>query len=544
MASIFVTTSLPYANGPLHLGHLLEHIQADIWVRFKKMQGNRCVFVSGDDAHGSAIMLSAEKEGVSSEDYIQTIWQQHRRDLDDAQIDFDVFHSTRSEENRQLVHEFYEKLQSSDMFVEKSITQAYDVKKSMFLPDRYIKGSCPKCGALDQYGDHCEVCGATYMPGDLVNPYSVLTGSKPETRRSKHIFLHLSKSEVVLKQWFEKSKLQGPVKNKLQEWIKKGLVDWDVTRDAPYFGFEIPGRDRQYFYVWMDAPIGYLAALKKYSDEGDHQLFCDVWAPDSDWTVVHFIGKDIVNFHGVFWPVMLHHAGFRQPDELFVHGFLTINGEKMSKSRGTFVTARAFLNDFSSEYLRYYFAAKLSQTVSDIDLSWEDFSNRCNADLVGKVINIGSRSASFIHKYFDGNLCSLSSDHHPLIQNFKDASIQIAEYYDHKSYHFAVRDIMVLADQVNQFIDAKKPWLMVKDKNNLNQVHEICTLSLYMFRILMVYLSPILPTTSRRVAAFFDEPVFTWASAQDACSERKIMHFPRLLERVDLVTWFESRSKV
>ena len=542
MTKYFVTTSLPYANGPLHLGHLLEHIQADIWVRFLREQGHTCVFVSGDDAHGSAIMLAAEKKAMEPEAYVDSIYRSHKSDLEAADISFDCYHSTRSTENIQLVKDLYTKLEANGCFVEKTITQAYDESRSMFLPDRYIKGRCPKCGAADQYGDHCEVCGATYAPADLLDAYSVLSASKPSQRDSQHIFFKLSGCETWLKTWLEKAQLQAPVKNKLGEWLTKGLIDWDITRDSPYFGIQIPGRKHQYFYVWMDAPVGYMAALQAF-EKSSGQQDLGVWtlSSDNDWQIVHFIGKDIVNFHGVFWPAVLKSAGYRQPDNLHVHGFLTINGEKMSKSRGTFVQAREYLEDFSSEYLRYYFAAKLNDQVSDIDLNWEDFSNRCNADLVGKLVNIASRSSGFVHKFFDGQLQPVSETESELLCSVIEAKSLIVSLYQRKAFQSVVREVMTCADQVNQYIDHHKPWLMAKEESNREHLWEVVSTALHAFKCLMTYLSPVLPKTAQATADFFNQATLDWAVAESKATRINI--FPRMLERIDLVSWNHARSQ-
>jgi methionyl-tRNA synthetase len=539
MANYFVTTSLPYANGPLHLGHLLEHIQADIWVRFKKMQGHTCVFVSGDDAHGSAIMLSAEKKQQSPEDYIHGVWQSHCNDLKDAQIGFDLFYTTRSEHNRKQVSDMYQLLEAHGYINEKNIKQAYDDEKQMFLPDRYIKGACPTCGACDQYGDNCEQCGATYLPSELKDPYSVLTGSIPSEKESKHAFFALSACQDRLTAWLASADLQEPVKNKLGEWLEVGLQDWDITRDAPYFGFAIPGRDQQYFYVWMDAPIGYLSTLQRYDEIHKTTLFDEVWQPDSAWQVWHFIGKDIVNFHGVFWPSVLSCCNLHTPTGLHVHGFLTINGEKMSKSRGTFVTARQYLDAHHADYLRYYMAAKLNATVVDMDLNWDDFSKRCSSDLVGKVVNIGSRSASFIHKYFDAKVLALPSST-PLLQGMTQQKASIEKHYDERSFSQVVKEIMLLADQVNQYIDQEQPWKKAKDPSQLADVHLVCSSALHAFKLLMTYLAPIIPDTSDKVAKMFGQQALLWSDIGHFDRAFSIEVFPRLLERIDFAAWFEK----
>lgn len=528
---ICVTTALPYANGDLHLGHILEQIQADIWCRFQKMRGVECMFVGGDDAHGTAIMLSAEKKNISPEDWIAEVWQRHHQDLKDFHIDMDMFYTTRSEENQALVATIYQRLQDNQVVVTKQVKQAYDETAGMFLPDRFIRGTCPKCGAQDQYGDHCEQCSAYYLPTELKNPYSVISQTTPVERSSEHIFFALSQLGETLSSWIHSADLQASVKNKLTEWLDAGLQDWDISRDAPYFGFKIPGYQDKYFYVWMDAPVGYMAALAHY--DGQHQTdYCkQVYATDSDWELVHFIGKDLVNFHGVFWPMVLTKSGHRPPSSLHVHGFITINGEKMSKSKGTFITARSYLDRLSPDYLRYYFACKMSDSVVDIDLNWNDFIARCNADLVGKVINIGSRTASFIHKYFSGQLAT-SLDDDALYQQFLDAGETVAQCYEQKKYHQAVREIMLLADMANQYVDSKKPWQMVKQPDALDEVGRVCTTAMHLFWVLSVYLSPVIPETSGKMSAVFGRNVTVWDDAKICFYGQNVTVFPRVLERL------------
>lgn len=529
---LFVTTSLPYANGQLHLGHILENIQADIWVRYQKSTGNECVFISGDDAHGSAIMLSAQKNNVSAEEWVDKIREDHYADLKGFNIDYDVFHTTRSSENKKIVYEIYENLKKENHFAIKNIKQLYDEKKEMFLPDRFIKGTCPKCKAKDQYGDHCEKCGSTYDPTDLIDVYSTLSNSKPVLRESEHVFFKLSEMQDVLDGWLHKSDLQDPVRNKLLEWFKSGLKDWDISRDSPYFGFVIPGYENKYFYVWMDAPVGYLAGLLSYDLKNNKNLLDEIWKnKNTSWERHHFIGKDIVYFHGLFWPATLLCSGFNAPTSIHAHGFLTIEGEKMSKSRGTFINAKDFLAKLSPEYLRYYFACKLSDGVSDMDLSWDDFINRCNSDLVGKIINIGSRSCGFIHKYFEGSLAS-SLDSEELFNEFIDFKLKIQQGYEDKLFSQVIRDITKLADKANKYVDKMKPWVMVKDSEKFEKVHMVITTSLHLFRLIMLYLQPVLPETAKKVAKIFNQESLDWDKFDQKLLGQEVTSFPRLIERI------------
>lgn len=532
-SGICVTTALPYANGDLHLGHILEQIQADIWCRFQKLQGQKVLFVGGDDAHGTAIMLSAEKNNVTPDAWIADIWERHLSDIRGFNIDMDMFYTTRSDENKALVEDIYTRLQANGSIVTKLVEQAYDEKASMFLPDRFIRGACPKCGAEDQYGDHCEQCSAYYLPTELKNPYSVISNTTPVKRTSEHVFFHLSQKSDMLRDWLQTADLQSSVANKLAEWLDEGLQDWDISRDAPYFGFKIPGYDDKFFYVWMDAPVGYMASVAKYDKENQTNYLQDVFGEGSDWQLIHFIGKDLVNFHGVFWPTVLSSSQHRPPSSLHVHGFITVNGEKMSKSKGTFVTARDYLNALSPEYLRYYFACKLSDSVVDIDLNWQDFVQRCNSDLVGKVINIGSRSSSFIHKYFSGRLAETLDDEN-LYQTFLDQGQKISQLYHQKKYHLVTKEIIALADMANQYVDSKKPWQMAKDSSQLEAVGEVCTTALHLFWVLAVYLQPIIPETSSKVFAIFSEKVTTFDDASKRFTGASISVFPRVLERLSL----------
>lgn len=530
---ILVTAALIYANGPVHLGHLVEYIQADIWSRFQKMRGNQCLYLCADDTHGTPIMLSAKKLDVTPEQLISQVYEEHKKDFAEFHIEFDCFHSTHSEENKQLTEEFYTRMQAKNDIAVRAISQAYDPKEQMFLPDRYVKGECPRCGAVDQYGDNCEVCGATYSPQDLKNPISVVSGVAPIAKDSEHYFFQLPKYTKFLKDWIQNAKIQEGVKNKLLEWFKEGLKDLDISRDAPYFGFKIPGTEDKYFYVWLDAPIGYLAVLKKYCAQHPEINFDEYWGKNSKAELYHFIGKDIVNFHAIFWPAILTAADHRTPNGIFVHGYLTVNGNKMSKSRGTFITARQYLENFNPECLRYYFAAKLNGRVEDIDFNFTDFMQRVNSDLVGKVVNIASRCASFIHKYFDGKLiANISTENNNLINEFIVRGDEIAENYETLDFGAAVRDIMKLADIANQYIDEKKPWSMIKEEGKQQEVHEVCTMGINFFHLLMVYLKPILPETAKKVEEFLNIPAMNWESRTRVLLDHQINPFVPLMQRI------------
>ena len=531
---IFVTTSLPYANGPLHLGHLLENVQADIWVRFQRSMGNKCVFVSGNDAHGSAIMLSAEKQGITADEWVEFIASQHRADLFDFGISFDIMQSTRSAANASMVEHMYQRLQHAGCFANRPIQQLYDASKLMFLPDRFVKGACPRCGVSDQYGDNCEVCGATYAATELLEPYSVLSKTVPELRQSEHVFFLLSQCQHPLMQWLTTAQLQEPVRNKLREWFEFGLKDWDVSRDAPYFGFLIPGYKDKYFYVWLDAPIGYLSGLQTYSQQQGDDLFTKIFVePESLWEIHHFIGKDIIYFHGLFWPAMLQAAGYRPPTSLHAHGFLSIEGSKMSKSRGSFITIRDYLQQLSPEYIRYYFASKLADSVADLDFSWQDCAQRCNAELIGKIINVGSRSCCFIHKYFKGQLSSSVHDER-LWQKFVQAKTTICAHYEAKRFSQVVREVIGLADLANRYIDQHKPWQAVKEHGASAEVHAVVSMGMHLFRLMILYLQPILPDTADKVAHIFQQESLDWAVSDTPLVDAQLTAFPRLLERLDV----------
>ncbi|HEX6929484.1 MAG TPA: methionine--tRNA ligase, partial [Gammaproteobacteria bacterium] len=488
---ILVTSGLPYANGPIHLGHMVEVIQTDIWSRFQKMRGHECWYVCAEDAHGTPIMIRARKEGTTPEELIARMKIDHQRDFQGFLIQHDNYHTTHSDENRELSVGIYLALRDNGHIARRVIRQAYDEKEGMFLPDRFIKGTCPKCGAEDQYGDSCEVCGSTYSPADLKNPVSVISGTTPVERESEHYFFKLGDFENHLKDWMEKTGLHPAVRAKLDEWFHAGLQDWDISRDAPYFGFEIPDAPGKFFYVWLDAPVGYLASFRQLCERRGMNF--DEWMqPGTETEMVHFIGKDINYFHSLFWPAMLKGSGYRQPTGVYVHGFLTVNGAKMSKSRGTFILAKTYLENLNPEYLRYYFAAKLGAGVDDIDLNLEDFVARVNSDLVGKVVNIASRCAGFITKKFDGRLAGALSEP-PLFNEFAAASESIAEAFEKREFSRAMREIMLLADKANQYIDAKKPWVLAKDPANETEAHDVCTMGLNLFRQLVTFLKPVLP---------------------------------------------------
>jgi len=529
---MLVTSALTYANGPLHLGHMVEYIQTDIWVRFQRMHGNSCTYICGSDCHGTPIMIQAEKDKITPEHLVSTINKSQMKDCQNFLIAFDNFYTTHSPENRQLVEKIYAKLNTSGDISKKIIEQAYDAEKNIFLPDRYVKGECPHCGAVDQYGDNCEVCGSTYSPGELKNPISVLSGTKPITKSSEHYFFNLTNYTEKLKKWTTAGHLQDPVLHKLNEWFKQGLKDWDISRDQPYFGFEIPNAPGKYFYVWLDAPIGYMASLKNFCTKQSDLNFDEYWQPDSDIELYHFIGKDIMYFHALFWPAVLMSANLRTPTAIFVHGFLTINGEKMSKSRGTLIAARKYLDNLSPEYLRYYFSSKLSNTLEDLDLNFEDFRLKINSDLVGKVVNIASRCAGFITKHFEGTLSKTCAEP-KLLQKFIDAGNEISMAYEHLEFSRATRIVMSLADQANQYIDAKKPWKLIKDKNTKQETQTICSVGLNMFRLIIIYLKPILPELSKHVEEFLNLPEQTWKDHKNILLAHKINKFKPLMQRIE-----------
>ena len=528
---ILVTSALPYANGDLHLGYMLEVIQTDIWVRFQKMQGNECHYVCADDAHGTPIMLKADEMGIDPEELIAGVSERHQADLNDFHIDFSQFHSTHSEENRHYSELIYNRLNDSGYIKKRVISQSFDPEKEMFLPDRYIKGECPKCGAEDQYGDNCEVCGATYSTTEIKNARSVISGAKPIEKDSEHYFFDLPQFEKELKNWTKAGHLQEQVSNKLAEWFEQGLQQWDISRDKPYFGFKIPGTEDKYFYVWLDAPIGYMASFKKLCDNSDLE-FDDFFEKGSDTELYHFIGKDIVYFHALFWPATLMGSNFRTPNAIFAHGFLSVNGQKMSKSRGTFILARTYLESLNPECLRYYYAYKLSSKIDDIDLNLEDFKQRVNSDLIGKVVNIASRSASFVVKKYDKQLSSESIEG-DLYAEFVAASSEIATHYEDRNFGHAMKSIMKLADKANQYIDDKKPWQLAKEEGKEQEVHEITSLAINLFRVLMTYLKPVLPEMAKQSEVFLNIDSLNWGDVKSPLTSHQINKFKPLMTRIE-----------
>ncbi|MBT4591831.1 MAG: methionine--tRNA ligase [Porticoccaceae bacterium] len=527
---ILVTNALPYANAALHLGHILEYTQTDVWVRFQKMRGHECYYVSADDAHGTAIMLKADEKGISAEEHIADMRAIHEADFTDFLIGVDNYHSTHSDENREFSELIYNQLKANGHIAQRSITQAFDPKKNIFLADRYVKGTCPKCKADDQYGDNCEACGATYSPVDLINPISVISGATPVEKESVHYFFKLPEFTAFLKEWISSSTVQKEVANKLSEWLDSGLQEWDISRDAPYFGFEIPDAPGKYFYVWLDAPIGYMASFKNLCDR-DGLDFDHFWKKDSPTELYHFIGKDIVNFHALFWPAMLKSAEYRTPTKICVHGFVTVNGKKMSKSRGTFINARCYLDHLHPEYLRYYYASKLSGSIEDIDLNLEDFIQKVNSDLVGKVVNIASRCAKFITNGNDGILSS-TIDNPELWAQVSGAADTIANHYENRDYGKAIREIMAQADAANEYIALKEPWKLNKDESQQQGVQDICSLGINLFRVLLTYLKPVLPAMAEAGESFLNGAL-TWDSVKHPLVEHKINQFKPLMQRIE-----------
>jgi len=537
---ILVTSALPYANGSIHLGHLVEYIQTDIWVRFQKMQGNTCYYVCADDTHGTPIMLRAEKEGITPEQLIDRVWHEHKADFDGFHVEFDHYGSTNNAETKEYSQTIYRNLKAAGLIEVRSVEQFYDPVKNMFLPDRFIKGECPKCHAKDQYGDNCEACGTTYSPTELINPYSAVSGAEPERRNSDHYFFKLSADtcQQFLREWTRSGTLQAEAANKMQEWLgavgENKLNDWDISRDAPYFGFEIPDAPGKYFYVWLDAPVGYMGSFKKLCDT-DGIAFDDYWKPGSNTELYHFIGKDILYFHALFWPAMLQHAGFRTPTKLFAHGFLTVNGEKMSKSRGTFITAESYLKQgLNPEYLRYYYAAKINGTMQDLDLNLDDFVAKVNSDLIGKYVNIASRAAGFITEHFNGEVRYTGFDDLTEFKTF-DVNLcdEVAKLYEAREYSQVIRRIMERADQLNEAFNDVKPWLLAKDPSKRNELQQCCSLILHEFKVISVLLAPILPVLSERVAKyFFGLPgKFIWNDATTLTT--KINPYQHLMTRID-----------
>ena len=532
---ILVTSALPYANSPLHLGHMLEAVQTDIWVRYQRARGNECHYVCADDAHGTAIMLKAEDAGLSPEEQIAKIKESHESDFNGFLIAVDNYYSTHSPENKSFSEDIYLKLEANGHIVQKNVTQAYDEEKGLFLADRFVRGSCPRCKAPDQYGDNCESCGATYSPTDLTDPVSALSGSKPVEKESEHFFFDLPRFTEFLGEWLASGSLQPEIANKLGEWLDAGLQGWDISRDAPYFGFEIPGHPGKYFYVWLDAPIGYMASFKNYADRADIN-FDDFWSVDksAETELYHFIGKDIVNFHGLFWPAMLHSSGYRKPSGVYAHGFVTVNGTKMSKSRGTFINARTWLNHLGPEPLRYYYAAKLSNGVDDIDLNLEDFIARVNSDLVGKVVNIASRCAGFVHR-LGGGVLSGRVENRELWDRSVVASERVAALFESREYSRAIREIMRVADLANEYIADREPWKLAREGGKQEEVVAVCSLGINLFRLIMVYLQPVLPAMAQHSSRFLNDPL-TWHDGLAPLTDHAINPFKPLMQRVESST--------
>ena len=528
---ILVTCALPYANGSIHLGHMLEHVQADIWVRYQRLRGNEVHFICADDAHGTPIMLKAQQMGVEPEQMIAEVSKEHQADFAGFDINFSNYHSTHSPENRELASFVYTQLKDKGFITSRTISQLFDPEKEMFLPDRFVKGTCPKCKAEDQYGDNCDNCGETYSPTDLINPKSAVSGATPIMKDSEHFFFDLPQFEDMLKAWTKSGALQDETSNKMQEWFESGLQQWDISRDAPYFGFEIPGEPGKYFYVWLDAPIGYMGSFKNLCDKRDDLDFDEFWNKDSSTELYHFIGKDIVYFHSLFWPAMLDGAGFRKPNNVFVHGYVTVNGAKMSKSKGTFIKAGTYLNHLDPECLRYYYAAKLNNRIDDLDLNLEDFTQRVNSDVVNKIVNLASRNAGFIAKRFDGMLSENFSEPE-LYAEFVGAATRIGDLYENREYSRAIREITALADKANQYVDEKAPWVVAKQEGKDQELQEICTVGINLFRVLMAYLKPVMPKLTERTEAFLNETL-TWESIETPLTNHEVTKFKALFNRID-----------
>ncbi|HEZ6809243.1 TPA: methionine--tRNA ligase [Neisseria meningitidis] len=539
---ILVTSALPYANGSIHLGHMVEHIQTDVWVRFQKLRGNECYYCCADDTHGTPVMLAAQKQGIAPEDMIAKVREEHLADFTGFFIGYDNYYSTHSPENKQFSQDIYRALKANGKIESRVIEQLFDPEKQMFLPDRFVKGECPKCHAQDQYGDNCEVCGTTYSPTELINPYSAVSGAKPELRESEHFFFKLGECADFLKAWTSgnnphdgKPHLQAEALNKMKEWLGEGeettLSDWDISRDAPYFGFEIPDAPGKYFYVWLDAPVGYMASFKNLCGRIGID-FDEYFKAGSQTEMYHFIGKDILYFHALFWPAMLHFSGHRAPTGVYAHGFLTVDGQKMSKSRGTFITAKSYLEQgLNPEWMRYYIAAKLNSKIEDIDLNLQDFISRVNSDLVGKYVNIAARASGFIAKRFEGKLKDVSDS--ALLAKLTAQSEAIAECYENREYAKALRDIMALADAVNEYVDANKPWELAKQEGQDERLHEVCSELINAFTILTAYLAPVLPQTAANAARFLNLDAITWANTRVTLGEHTINKYEHLMQRVE-----------
>ncbi len=528
---ILVTSALPYANGDIHLGHLMEAIQTDIWVRLQKLRGHDCVWVCADDAHGTAIMLSAEAQGITPQQLIDQVNQQHQKDFADFLIGYDNFYTTHSEENRHFSESMYKAMDANGHIKRRAIKQLFDPEKNLFLADRYIVGTCPKCKTEDQYGDNCEACGSTYSPSELINHRSAISGAVPVEKESEHFFFDLPAFKDMLQQWTRSGALQDQVANKLSEWLDEELQQWDISRDAPYFGFEIPGAPGKYFYVWVDAPIGYMASFKNYCDR-EGVDFDSYWQTDSDAELYHFIGKDIINFHTLFWPAVLTSSGYRTPTAVFAHGFLTVDGTKMSKSRGTFVNARTYLDHLNPEYLRYYLAAKLSAGIDDLDLNLEDFALRVNSDLVGKVVNIASRCAGFINKGFEGRLAE-QPDNLELLQGIQSIKAEVTAHFESREYGKAIRLIMAQADRANQYINDKEPWVIAKTDKQSAELQAICSTGINAFRLLLCYLKPVLPAMTEKAEAFLNVEPLQWDDVDHLLTGHRLNKFQPLITRVE-----------
>jgi methionyl-tRNA synthetase len=529
---MLVTCALPYANGSIHLGHMLEHIQADIWVRYQRMRGHQVHFVCADDAHGTPIMLKAQQMGITPEEMIAAVSQEHQGDFAGFNISFDNYHSTHSDENRELAGLIYGRLKESGKIKIRTISQLFDPEKSMFLPDRFVKGTCPKCKSPEQYGDNCDACGATYSPTELIDPKSAVSGATPVMKDSEHYFFDLPQFEAWLADWVHGSgAIQEEMANKMQEWFESGLQQWDITRDAPYFGFEIPGAPGKYFYVWLDAPIGYMASFKNLCDKRGDIDFDSYWKADSDAELYHFIGKDIAYFHCLFWPAMLEGAGFRKPTKVNVHGYVTVNGAKMSKSKGTFIKASTYLKHLDPECLRYYYAAKLNSRIDDLDLNLEDFVSRVNADVVNKLVNLASRNAGFIAKRFDGKLADVCSEPE-LYSEFASASASIADAYEAREFSRAIREIMALADKANRYVDDKAPWVIAKQEGADAQLQDVCSVGINLFRVLMAYLKPVMPHLAERAEAFLGETL-SWEGVTKPLTNHQLAPFKALFSRIE-----------
>lgn len=528
--NIIVTCALPYANGSIHLGHLVEHIQGDIWVRFQKMQGNNCYFICADDTHGTPVMLKAEQLGITPEEMINQVYKEHLSDFTQFGIAFDQYYTTHSNESKQLVYDIFHKLKKNNKISTKVINQLYDNTKEMFLPDRFVKGTCPKCKTLEQYGDSCESCGATYAPTDLIDAYSTVSMSKPVLKSSEHYFFKLSECADYLQTWLNSTnRLQPEARNKMQEWLETGLSDWDISRDKPYFGFPIPGDEDKYFYVWLDAPVGYMGSLMHFCNKNNLD-FNDLWNNNE---IYHFIGKDILYFHALFWPAVLHNSGYKTPDGLFVHGFLTVNGQKMSKSRGTFITAGSYLESgLSPTSYRYYIACKSSNKIEDLDFSLEDFVAKVNSELVGKFINIAARSAGFLNKFFDGKL-SHSITNAGILDQLLSKQSEIAVLYHEREYAKALKSIMQLADEINLYVDQEKPWVLAKDPTQAEKLHTICTILINSFRLLSIYLKPVVPDLVTKIEDFLNIQALQWSDLNSLLLNHKIKPYSHLISRIE-----------